>query len=199
MLVEFTGGVSPWADLGKFVETAKRIHPRATNTPRKLSQYVARATVERPQRAPWLKHIEFGADIMSNEFASLPAYQYFTSDQLARLLAMPMDLRQSLITMPGLEHTYIWLDQNNWLQDVSEHDIAVIKRHERRKWFSLPEKVGYHQDVRSYDGNGIEEFDQQPIAKSANVDYADELGRVIADRELQGYVTGASLGAHEQE
>ncbi len=199
MLIEFTGGPSPWSDLGKFVETAKRIHPRATNTPRKVNQYVARATVERPQRAPWIRHVAFGADIMSNEFASLPAYQWFDGDQIARLLAMPMDQRQTLIDIPGLENTYIWLAGNNWLQDVSDRDVEAIKRYKNRHWFSLPEKVGYHVDVRSYDGNGIDEFDQQPIAKSANVDYAQELDRVIADREIHGYVSGASLGAHEQE
>jgi hypothetical protein len=199
MLVEFTGGPSPWEDLGTFIEVARKRHPNATNTQRKLNQYVARATVERPQRAPWLKHVEFGADILSNEFGSLPAYQFFTADQVARLLAMPIAQRHTLITIPGLEHTYIWLDQNQWLQDVSDHDIQVIRHHPRRHWFSLPEKVGYHVDVRSYDGNGIDEFDQQPIAKSPHTDYADEIDRVIADRELHGYIPGASFHDPGQE
>lgn len=35
----------------------------------------------------------------------------------------------------GLEHSYTWRRQNNWTQDVTPHDVEILRVSEARTWF----------------------------------------------------------------
>jgi hypothetical protein len=190
-MLEYAGLPNVWEDLPGFVEWAGKAHPRIKSQIG-LSQLVARHTVERQQRHPWSRHIEFGADILSDEHVSLPAFQYFTVEAMEYFQKMPREQRLRLIELPELENTYIWNHQNSFLQELTDHDFRVVMMSHHNVYFRVPDIQGPFVETRAYDGYGME------FERIATTSW-EEGNRVIAERKSRNYVNGADLAAVTQE
>jgi len=153
--LEYIGEDHPFRDIAAFVAAIKRRAPRISQAG--VDQKVAEALLKRTPRTPGIVKILFGTDILTDDLESLPAWEWLTPVFRAEIGNCPMNERNRYIyaTIDGmipLANSYVWRVENNWMQEVTEADVAVIRRSEARGWFRNPHRAnGPHQDPRSYD------------------------------------------------
>lgn len=152
-VLEFIGQAGPWRDIAKFVAAVKAASPHLDDA--QIMAIVHRENArKRPRHSKWTFHV-FGADILSDDLQSMDAWGYLPSRwqrdlpmypvQGGRLIRTtdddaPIHLqtaiaqngahqvnRRSLMVPDGLSKTYVWCQANNWMQEVADADVAIIR------------------------------------------------------------------------
>lgn len=151
--LEFMGQPGPWRDIKKFVAAVKAASPHLDDA--QIMAVVHRENArKRPRHTRQRFHV-FGADILSNDLQSMDAWPYL-HDIWKRDLPMypleggrhirstdedaPVHLqtaiashsahqvnRRTLLVPEGLSKTYVWCQANNWMQDVADADVVILR------------------------------------------------------------------------
>ena len=167
--LEFWGARGPWRDPERFVNAYRALHPNTTDAD--MVTMVHRENARRRPRHELKPFLVFGADILSDDLHSMDAWQYLpktwkrdlplypvaggkliqSGDAMADVrLKAAIDTagtrninRASLLVPRGLSKTYVWCKANNWLQDVEDADVAIIRNTPGlRDMFADPNRVG---------------------------------------------------------
>lgn len=81
-----------------------------------------------------------GADILSAEpEKNVQSWRWMEQVDRDSITAVPANERQDRILNRfeprGLEHSYTWRRQNSWTQDVTPHDVEILRVSDARTWF----------------------------------------------------------------
>lgn len=148
--LEYIGKPSPARDMQAFVTGVRRADPSLTNA--QVEKAVRRAMVRNRPRHKGNAIIRFGGDILGGDLTQMPAWQYMpgiwrqnlplhpveggfhmegdAAERLANAIAFgdPRQInRRSLMHPAGLQQTYVWRHENGWIQEVTAHDVAIIR------------------------------------------------------------------------
>lgn len=179
-LVQYTGGKNPEANPQGFVNHLKKRYPGIE--PDDIRALYTRAVMNyRPPSAGTVVAL-FGNDIMTEDVEKMPWWGNLPPQQRKVLLSHPIDggvvlegsgrefltklrssgltrdqiSRESLVSLPGLENTYVWCNMNTWVVDVSPHDLDVLLRHKGDKSRQFVSRIqviddhGLYEYVRPY-------------------------------------------------
>lgn len=150
--LEYVGEMSPFRDAAAFVAAVKRQRPGISQ--RGIDEVVSRVLLTRkPRINGHVVHL-WGADILTDDLANIPAAQWAEPSELAQIGALPIRDRVGLIDPrdPGLSRSYVWRWENDWIQQVTAADVEVIRGSDARAWFRDPHRAdGPYRDARSFD------------------------------------------------
>lgn len=172
----WSGGTNPFANLPAFVAHVKTKYPGISD--KGLSQIVKRSLdLYDPGHSRKVVHL-FGADILTADLESIPAWPYIAPGEQQRLRDHPHDRgervdednvkvsqlelarslnrqavhRSALISPRGLQQTYVWSTATNWQQEVTDHDYdLILATPGQRRLFRDLEVSGPYAPIRSYD------------------------------------------------
>lgn len=124
---------------------------------------VARRTVEeslstRPPR--YEKHVInlLGDDALSEDLvANMQNWRWMTPDDQLWVKSVPLSRRRAWLDQfepRGLEHSYTWRRENNWTQDVTPHDVEILRYSDAKTWFISADRSW--QPVRNFEYPVIE-------------------------------------------
>lgn len=151
--LEYMGSPGPWRDIAKFVAAVKAASPHLDDV--QIMAVVHRENArKRPRHSKRTFHI-FGADILSDDLQSMDAWPYLHHIWKRDLSKYPLEggrhirstdedapvhlqtaiashsahqvNRRTLLVPAGLSKTYVWCQANNWMQDVADTDVAIIR------------------------------------------------------------------------
>lgn len=146
--VQYTGRRNPAHDPEGFIRKLKKHYPGISDFD--IRTFYTRAVML--AQPPAGSRALFGADILSENVESLPWWKTLAPTYQRMILSHPVDKgiitsgiedvnralrvggqsrdgisRRSLISVPGLENTYIWCKMNSWIQEVTTHDLNIIR------------------------------------------------------------------------
>lgn len=153
MQLEYLGAPGPWRNIEKFVAAVKAASPHLDDT--QIMAVVHRENArKRPRHNRRVFHM-FGADILSDDLQSMDAWPYLhhtwkrdlplypiqggkhirsTDDDAPVILQTAIAShgihhvnRRTLLVPAGLSKTYVWCQANNWMQEVADADVAIIR------------------------------------------------------------------------
>lgn len=147
--LEFIGKPSPRRDMNAYYDELRAKYPSLSE--RGLHE-VTKAELERtpPRYSKYVLHL-FGQDIATNDPTTLPVWPWMTDYERGRVLSIPIADRPRLVDPAGLSRTYVWRKDTDWVQDVTDADVEVIRLSEARTWFRNVEKHGRWTPERAYD------------------------------------------------
>lgn len=159
MYLEFIGKPSPRRDLNAFHDELRAKYPQLSE---RGVHEVTKAELERtPPRYPgYVLHL-IGEDIMTNDPSTIPAWPWMTGYERGRVMSTPLDERSRLVDPKGLARTYVWRKETDWVQDVTDADLEVIRLSDARTWFRNIERYGRWTPERAYDFPVIETHPMQ--------------------------------------
>lgn len=154
IVLEFLGYPGPWRDVEKFRNAVKAANPGLTDS--QIMDLVHRENAKKRWRhKEWVFQM-FGADILSGDLQSMDAWPYLQDRWKRDLPKFPVEggevirhtdddavnlqfairtkgeqrvNRRSLMVPDGLSKTYVWCIANNWIQEVSDADAAILRAH----------------------------------------------------------------------
>lgn len=125
---------------------------------------IARRTVEeslasRPPRYETHVINLFGEDVCSEDLvANMQNWRWMLPDDQNWVKSVPLSLRKAWLarfTPRGLEQSYTWRRENNWTQDVTPHDVEILRYDpDCSHWFISADRSW--QPVRNFDYPVIE-------------------------------------------
>ncbi len=154
-------------------------------------QAMTKAELERvePRNANLVQHLigedVIGAMVVPGESANanawtcneIEAWQWMTVTERKRIHATPMADRLELVDPVGLSRTYVWRESNGWIQDVTDADVAVIRRSGARHWFHNIDRYGEVDiETRAYDF---------PVTEQHAMTNWDDAKAFLKDREVK--------------
>lgn len=110
----------------------------------------AELTMSPPRYPQHVVHL-FGADILSADLTTIPAWPLVEPVFQDQLRNTPVQDRGRMIDPVGLSRTYVWRQTANWVQEVTAADVDVIRRSEARTWFRSVERHGLWIPHRAWD------------------------------------------------
>lgn len=150
--VQYTGGKNPQENPQGFIAHVKNRFP-GISTEDIQAMYTRAVMLYRPPTSKESVAL-FGEDILSADVESAPWWTYIHTRYRKLILSHPVDTglevegvgqanaairsrevsrsglnRKSLISLPGLQNTYVWCKMTSWIQDVDPHDLDIIFRH----------------------------------------------------------------------
>lgn len=174
--LEYTGGVNPHRDLPSFVKKVKTQFP--TISERGISQLAKKALDLYDARTGVRSVSVYGEDILTEHPETIPAWPFLEDHEQRRILAHPIASgerlgagtdkisrlemanrldhgsihRSALVSLAGLEQTYVWRMRTLWVQEVTPNDYALLLAHpQMRRKLQDPDIHGPVLDVRAYD------------------------------------------------
>ncbi len=149
--LEFIGLPGPHRDPEAFVKNVRAAKPGMSD--HEVVTIVRRANARYRPRWPRSRWQVFGRDILG-DLPSMAAWPFLTPDWQRLLALFPlqggelapdgpegamalqaaiqggqasgMD-RRSLLRPAGLSQSYVWCEENAWLQDVTDNDVAILR------------------------------------------------------------------------
>ena len=152
MRLEFIGHPGPWRNIEEFIKRVRFKQPNISEW--ELMKVIHHGNAKhRPRNARQVFHL-FGRDIMSDDLTQIdvwafvtpqwrnlvPKFPIHTGELLdvahdANKLELAMAAKQfelvnrgSLISPFGLSRTYVWAPETNWIQDVRDRDVDLIRQ-----------------------------------------------------------------------
>lgn len=154
MRLEYIGLPGPHRDMRKFVGAVQAYKPGITDT--EIESVVHRESVRKRPRHNGQQFQVFGADIMSDDLKSMDAWPHLIGQWQRDLPMFPLQggivvgsdeeyaavrlkvaidthgaqhiNRASLLVPEGLSKTYVWCQANGFTQQVTDADVAIIRR-----------------------------------------------------------------------
>lgn len=177
----YSGGKNPFLNLQGFIAHAKKRYPTITDAG--IAQLVKLEVGKLRPRMPKLYCHLYGNDIMTEDLEGLEIWRYLPQGDKRRLQQHPivggatfpeggdtferirlvktLDRssvnRSALISIEGLENSYIWCRANGWKQEVTEEDKRLILASPARNSFHDEETLGPYIDIRTYGNIAVKE------------------------------------------
>lgn len=175
MIVQYTGLKSPAQDHKGFVKAVREKYSNIST--HDLQTFYTRAVML--AQPPSSSRALFGRDILSDDVQSLPWWKYLSNYYRRLILSHPIDSglkldnglidvkkaisykggeqrqgisRSSLISVPGLENSYVWCKMGSWEQDVTPHDLRIIQSATKGKMRE------FNRSIRVIDEDGLYEY-----------------------------------------
>lgn len=147
-LVQLTGPRNPAENPKAFVEAIRKRY--ANISTEDIQGMYTRAVMLAQPPVDSMSVVLFGRDILSDDVQSLPWWPYLSQRNKNAILAHPVATgvaveglaqakqamrmvggragvsRESLVSLKGLENTYVWCKLTSWKQDVSPRDLDLI-------------------------------------------------------------------------
>ncbi len=183
--LEYHGRKHAFENLPSFVAMVKARYPAIT--PEGINQIVARNVANREARSPSRMIQLLGADIMTADLTTIPAwpflgpqtrrdiatYPHATGERVDELdaksqirlvtgLVKEKINRSALISPRGLQQTYVWSQATAWTQEVTDADYdLILKQRSLARVLRDPERVDPYVEIRPYDVpvTAVHEFD----------------------------------------
>ena len=171
----YTGRRNPFENIASFVAMVKARYPAITKEG--IDQIVARQVAYRAPRSPARIVQLLGADIMTADLATIPAWPFLGPETRRDIEQCPQDTgervdemdaasqvrlvtglvkgkinRSALISPRGLQQTYVWSDATQWTQEVTDADYDLIMQ--QRSLAAVlrdPDLTGPYVEIRPYD------------------------------------------------
>lgn len=152
-VLEYLGSPGPWRNIEKFVAAVKAASPHLDDA--QIMAVVHRENARKRPRHNKRRFHMFGADILSTDLKSMDAWAYLHPIWQRDLPLYPLEggklirstdedapvhlqtaiashginqvNRRSLLVPAGLSKTYVWCAGNNWMQEVADADVAIIR------------------------------------------------------------------------
>lgn len=208
MIVQYTGLKSPAQDHKGFIKAVREKYSNIST--HDLQTFYTRAVML--AQPPSSSRALFGRDILSDDVQSLPWWKYLSNYYRRLILSHPVDSglklgnglvdvkkaisykggeqrqgisRSSLISVPGLENSYVWCKMGSWEQDVTPHDLRIIqsatkgKMREFNRSIRVIDNDGPYEYVRPYGNAHVRERYQ-----ARTVDEIEALFRDQSRKEL---------------
>lgn len=123
----------------------------------------------------------FGADILSEDPTTIPAWPLIHPSWHDSILTGDEAARRKMIDPEGLTTTYVWCAAGNWVQEVSDVDVEVIRRSHARTWFRDPARFGAFTPPRAFDF---------PVIETVPIAGADDLRQFRREQRRRPQWTG---------
>lgn len=123
----------------------------------------------------------WGADILSDDPTSIPAWSLVSREFRDIVLTASNDQKQRMIDPEGLSTSYVWCKAGNWVQEVSETDVEVIRNSDARTWFRDPERFGPFTPINAF---------AFPVVETVPINGADDLRQFRRDQRRKTVWTG---------
>lgn len=198
MRLEFIGQPGPWRDLEKFIAAVRYKKPGISEWD--LMTLIHETNARLRPRNDRQQFQLFGADILSDKLSDIEGWMYVEPTWRNLIPLFPLhtgelidndeggklkmaiatrsyDLinRGSFITPPGLSRTYIWTRENNFIQDVRDRDIDLIREWPRiRNLFRPVDLANGPQVIQSLELPVLEKHSMRDATEAAN--FAVEMG-----------------------
>lgn len=152
-VLEYMGDPGPWRGIEKFVAAVKAASPHLDDAG--IMAVVHRENARKRPRHNRQRFHVFGADILSDDLQSMEAWPYLHPIWKRDLPMYPLEggrhirttdedapahlqsaiashgahqvNRRTLLVPEGLSKTYVWCEANNWMQEVADADVAIIR------------------------------------------------------------------------
>lgn len=154
-------------DAGRLLDMLRQRYPNVSEA---ALHQIAKAELARmPPRHKGEVLALFGADILTEDPTTIPAWGLLTAEHRSRVLnpdrypELRGGGRAALVDPQGLQHTYVWRYSNAWTQEVAPEDARVIREAEitedaRRRgktppryWFRDLDRHGPYTPMRAFD------------------------------------------------
>jgi len=186
--LEYVGRKNPHDNLSEYLRRLTKFAPQI-RTKEQRDRLIMRATVNRAQRFKGRVVVLFGRDILSEDLHSIERWKRIPVNIRQRIASMPIAERERVISIPGLEHTYVWEWASNWQAEVTEDDYTLIMS-QRDCLFRDPNRFGLYVPKRAYG--------HIPVAERITTNSLAEGKRILAERRPKNYVQGFDLDARSR-
>lgn len=213
--IQYTGPRNPEENPRGFAMTAKKNFPGISDIG--IAELYTRAVMYAQPPGYGDIIILFGRDILSEEVATLPWWPLLDEFHQNLVLSHPIQggvklqggvedvkaailggyqgrtniARHSLISLDGLENTYIWCRLNEWVQDVTPSDYAAMMEHKRT---AGPKSRKFFASIRVIDDHGlygyVRPFSHAIVRDREVARTAEDVKRLLDDHRLKGYFGG---------
>jgi hypothetical protein len=105
------------------------------------------ATIEMCKHKPRLNHTEvnlFGRDVLTDDVTTIATWNEMSAktQRFVRRHAAAGTLSH-LVSIPGLSRSYVWNKRNEWVQEVTDADAALMREDAKAKhWFRDIDEYG---------------------------------------------------------
>lgn len=185
-IVIYTGLRNPAQNPKGFIDSVRKKYSNISNHDIQILYTRAVMLAQPPKSSRML----LGRDILSDDVESLPWWKHLAPYYRRLILDHPVDSgmllkggsaevkkalayqggqqrssinRESLVSIPGLENTYVWCKMNAWAQDVSPHDLDLIRAQQAgsmrafNRSIRVLEEDGPYEYVRPYGNAHVRE------------------------------------------
>ena len=155
--LEYIGREIIRRDPMKFLDQLRAKYP--TLTERGLHEVAGREFSKRhPRHDRQVIHL-FGEDIASEDIETIPAWPIVDPKEKRVLLKLTPAERMAKVDPQGLSRTYVWRASNQWVQDVTDADAAVLRASTARGWFRDYDTHGPFVPQQTWDFPVAERFE----------------------------------------
>lgn len=179
--LEYVGGHNPFHDINAYKQRIKKAYPGISDVG--INQAIKKSLDSLKVRRRGYTRTFFGRDIMTEDPAVIPAWAFLPPSHRKRIREHPLHggslvnpddpkykqvelasaynrasvNRSVLISPKGLENTYVWCQQNNWTQELTQEDYDLLMQFRNIRWlFQDPDVHGLYKPVRSYEAPVLE-------------------------------------------
>ncbi len=171
----YYGRRNPFENIASFVAMVKTRYPAITTEG--IDQIVARQVAYRAPRSPARIVQLLGADILSADLTTIPAWPYLGEQTKRDIERYPAETgervdeldaasqvrlvtglvkekinRSALISPRGLQQTYVWSQATAWTQEVTDADYdLILKQQPLAAVLRDPDLTGPYVEIRPYD------------------------------------------------
>ena len=180
--LEYIGKDTARRNWKRLLEHLRRMYPNVSETG--IHEIAKAEFVRVAPRHDRLVQALFGRDILAADVTTIPAWPYLTPLMKRWVLNPALEGRthETLMDPPGLSRTYVWSKKNNWLQEVTDEDAAIIRASPARTWFRDYDKHGPYTPARTWD---------LPVVARETFTDAAEARRFERDQKRKKSWTGA--------
>lgn len=159
--LEYIGAEVVHRDPVAFLNRLRKEYP---HTSEKGIQAIAAAEFEKrhPRHAAQVLHL-LGQDILADDVTTIAAWSDVDGAIKTSLLSASREQREKRIDPPGLSRTYVWRQRNGWVQEVTDHDVEILRKSSARGWFHDIDVRGPWVQPRTWDFPVRERFEASTI------------------------------------
>lgn len=173
-ILEFVGKSRVRRDFDATAAAVQRRHPMLSEAG--VREVVRGLLFTDPARSQVLVVHLLGADILTDDPESLPAWSLITPHFRHVIQTADDATKHAMIDPKGMERTYVWCHAGGWIQEVTDHDIEIIRASDARMWFRDRDAFGAFTPKNAF---------HLPVVKSIPISSADEYHQFQRDRRRQ--------------
>jgi hypothetical protein len=161
--LEYIGREIVRRDPMKFLDQLRAKYP--TLTERGLHEVAGREFAKRhPRHDKQVIHL-FGEDITAEDLETIIAWPIMDPKEKRVLLKLTPAERAAKVDPKGLSRTYVWRASNQWTQEVTDADAAVLRASPAAGWFRDIDVHGPYVVARAWDFPVAERFEAPTLAE----------------------------------
>lgn len=143
----------------------QRRHPRLTKTG--ILQVMRGMLFQMHNRINSEVITMLGDDICMEDVTAIAAWDDLEGDWKTALQKLSVEARRDHpMRTVGLSRTYVWRKRTGWVQQVADHDLAIIRQSPVRHWFRDVDRFGPFVPQRAFDYHAV----RAPVALDSAAD-----------------------------